>query len=62
MAAVRCRVSIPENLSMVLKLSKSAERQWLKLRGAEMIAKVITSVQFKNGIEVQQAVRQEMAA
>jgi putative transposase len=49
-------------LSMVFKLSKSAEQRWLKLRGAEMIAKVITGVQFKNGIEVQQAVRQEVAA
>jgi transposase-like protein len=48
-------------LSMVFKLSKSAEQRWLKLRGAEMIAKVITGVQFKNGIEVQQAVRQEIA-
>ena len=49
-------------LSTVFKLSKSAEQRWLKLRGAEMIAKVITGVQFKNGIEVQQAVRQENAA
>ena len=39
-------------LSMVFKLSKSAEQRWLKLRGAEMIAKVITGVQFKDGIEV----------
>jgi putative transposase len=49
-------------LSTVFKLSKSAEQRWLKLRGAQMIAKVITGVQFKNGIEVQQAVRQEIAA
>ena len=49
-------------LSMVFKLSKSAEQRWLKLRGAEMIAKVITGVPFKNGIEVQQTVRQEIAA
>jgi putative transposase len=49
-------------LSMVFKLAKSAEQRWLKLRGAEMIAKVITGVQFKNGIEVQQTVRQEIAA
>jgi hypothetical protein len=34
----------------------------LKLRGAEMIAKVITGVQFKNGVEVQKNVRQEIAA
>jgi putative transposase len=49
-------------LSTVFKLSKSAEQRWLKLRGTEMIAKVITGVQFKNGIEVQKNVRQEIAA
>ncbi len=49
-------------LSTVFKLSKSAEQRWLKLRGAEMIDKVITGVQFKNGIEVQKIVRQEIAA
>ncbi|MGH8671465.1 MAG: IS256 family transposase [Burkholderiales bacterium] len=49
-------------LSTVFKLSKSAEQRWLKLRGAEMIAKVITGVQFKKGIEVQKAVRQGIAA
>jgi len=49
-------------LSTVFKLSQSAEQRWLKLRGAELIAKVITGVQFKNGVEVQQTVRQEIAA
>ncbi len=49
-------------LSTVFKLSKSAEQRWLKLRGTEMIAKVITGVQFKNGVEVQKTVRQEIAA
>ena len=49
-------------LSMVFKLSKSAEQRWLKLRGAEMIAKVITGVQFKNGIEVNGSDRQRVAA
>jgi putative transposase len=47
--------------STVFKLSQSAEQRWLKLRRAELIAKVIT-VQFKNGVEVQQNVRQEIAA
>jgi putative transposase len=46
----------------VFKLAKGAEQRWLKLRGAELIAKVITGVQFKNGIEVQQNARQEIAA
>jgi len=49
-------------LAMVFKLAKSAEQRWLKLRGAEMIAKVITGVPFKNGVEVQKTVRQEIAA
>jgi transposase-like protein len=49
-------------LSTVFKLSLSAEQRWLKLRGAELIAKVITGVQFKNGVEVQQRARQEIAA
>jgi putative transposase len=49
-------------LSTVFKLSKSAEQRWLKLRGAEMIAKVIIGVPFKNGIEVHKTVHQEIAA
>lgn len=49
-------------LSMVFKLSKSAEQRWLKLRGAEMIAKIITGVQFKDGIEVKRSDRQRVAA
>ena len=39
-------------LSTVFKLAQSAEQRWQKLRGAEMIAKLITGVQFKNGVEV----------
>jgi len=49
-------------LSMVFKLVKSAEQRWLKLRGAEMITKIITGVQFKNGVSVQHDGRQEIAA
>ncbi|MEO6023332.1 MAG: IS256 family transposase [Burkholderiales bacterium] len=49
-------------LSTVFKLAKSAEQRWLKLRGAEIIAKVITGVQFKNGVEVQGSDRQRVAA
>ena len=49
-------------LSTVFKLSKSAEQRWLKLRGAEMIAKVITGIQFKDGIEVKGSDRQRVAA
>ena len=49
-------------LSTVFKLSKSAEQRWFKLRGAEMIAKVITGVKFKDGIEVKGSDRQRVAA
>jgi len=49
-------------LSTVFKLSISAEQRWLKLRGAELITKIITGVQFKNGVEVQQKAPQEIAA
>ena len=49
-------------LSTVFKLAQSAEQRWQKLRGAEMIAKVITGVQFKNGVEVPKKDRQKIAA
>ena len=49
-------------LSMVFKLCKSAEQRWLKLRGAELIAKVITGIEFKNGVEVQKDIHQGIAA
>jgi transposase-like protein len=49
-------------LSTVFKLAQSAEQRWQKLRGAEMIAKVITGVQFKNGVEVPKKDRQKLAA
>jgi len=49
-------------LSTVFKLAQSAEQRWQKLRGVEMIAKVITGVQFRNGVEVQKKGRQKIAA
>jgi transposase-like protein len=49
-------------LSTVFKLSKSAEQRWLKLRGVEMIGKLITGVQFKDGVEVKGSDRQRVAA
>ena len=49
-------------LSMVFKLVKSAETRWRALRGSELIAKVITGVQFKNGVEVPKQGRQKVAA
>ncbi len=55
-------VSRASILSMVFKLAKSAEGRWLKLRGAELIAKVITGVAFKDGVEVPKENPQEIAA
>jgi len=49
-------------LSTVFKLAQSAEQRWQKLHGAEMIAKVITGVQFRNGVEVPNKDRQKIAA
>jgi putative transposase len=49
-------------LSTVFKLAQSAEQQWRTLRGAEMLGKVITGVQFKNGVEVVKKDRQKIAA
>ena len=40
-------------LSMVFKLTMSAEQRWLKLRGAERITEVIQGVKFKNGVREQ---------
>ncbi len=47
---------------MVFKLAKSAEGRWLKLRGSELIAKVITGIPFKDGVEVQKTDHQKVAA
>ena len=49
-------------LSTVFKLAQSAELRWRTLRGAEMLGKVITGVQFRNGVEVSKKDRQQIAA
>jgi transposase-like protein len=49
-AKTRGCVSRASILSMVFKLTTSAEQRWLKLRGPERIAEVIRGVQFKNGV------------
>jgi putative transposase len=38
-------------LHMMFKLSQCAEQNWRKLRGFDYLAKVITGVTFKDGIE-----------
>jgi putative transposase len=38
-------------LHMMFKLGQCAEKNWRKLRGFDYLAKVITGVTFKDGIE-----------
>ena len=40
-------------LHMMFKLGMCAEKNWIKLRGFDYLAKVIASIEFKDGIEVQ---------
>lgn len=39
-------------LHMMFKLGQCAEKKWRKLRGFEYLAKVVTGIKFKDGIEV----------
>lgn len=39
-------------LHMKFKLGQCAEKKWRKLRGFEYLAKVVTGIKFKDGIEV----------
>jgi hypothetical protein len=61
-AKTRGCVSRTGILSMVFKLMKSAEARWRALRGPELIAKVITNVQFKDGIEMRNQGSQKVTA
>ena len=42
-------------LHMMFKLSQCAQKNWRRLRGFDYLAKVITGVEFKGGIEMKQA-------
>jgi transposase-like protein len=39
-------------LHMMFKLGQCAEKKWRKLRGFDYLAKVVTGIKFKDGIEV----------
>jgi len=39
-------------LHMMFKLGQCAEKKWRKLRGFDYLAKVVTGIQFKDGVEV----------
>ncbi len=41
-------------LHMIFKLGQCAEQNWRKLRGFDYLAKVITGVKFKDGVEATQ--------
>lgn len=41
-------------LTMVFKLATSAQKHWRKLRGYQLIEKVIQGIKFKNGEEVKE--------
>jgi len=44
-------------LAMIFKLGLCAERGWRRLRGFEWLAKVVSGVKFRDGIEVQNVMR-----
>ena len=52
----------PTILSMVFKLARSAEQRWQLLLGAELIARVIAGVQFKNDVITETENYQRVAA
>jgi putative transposase len=41
-------------LAMVLKLMETAQKRWLRLRGYNLLADVITGVKFRDGIKQKQ--------
>ncbi len=49
-------------LSMVFKLALSAQNRWRALRGSELMAKIITGIQFKDGVEMPKKDHQKIAA
>ena len=39
-------------LHMMFKLGQCAEKKWRRLRGFDYLAKVVTGIKFKDGVEV----------
>ncbi|MCU7882052.1 MAG: hypothetical protein KZQ66_12800 [Candidatus Thiodiazotropha sp. (ex Lucinoma aequizonata)] len=39
-------------LDMMLKLGLCAEKKWRRFRGLDYLAKVVTGIKFKDGVEV----------
>jgi putative transposase len=47
--------STKATLAMVFQLAREAEKHWRKLRGYELIGKILEGVKFKDGEEVKTA-------
>lgn len=47
-------VSRDTMLALIFKLGQEAEKNWRRIRGFDHLAKVITGIQFKDGVEVKQ--------
>ena len=60
-AKTRGCVSRNSILSMVFKLSQSAEKRWRRLRGFKKLADVVQGIRFKDGIRVVNDADQEAA-
>lgn len=60
-AKTRGCVSRDSILSMVFKLSQSAEKRWRKLRGFKKLADVVQGIRFKDGIHAENDADQEAA-
>ena len=47
-------------MAMVFKLFESAQTRWRKLRGFKKLGQVITGVQFRDGVEVDQGTEDKL--
>ena len=60
-ARTRGCVSRDSILSMVFKLSQSAQKKWRRLRGFKLLADVVQGINFKDGVRVGNEADQEAA-
>jgi putative transposase len=55
-------VSRDTMLTLIFKLGQEAEKSWRRIRGFDHLAKVITGVRFKDGVEVKEEIQQRSRA
>ena len=48
-------------LTMVFKLATAAQKRWRRLRGYQLIEKIIKGVKFKDGVEVKEIDQEKVA-